>query len=256
MWKKLIKMLQENKDKIYYSIILIFFVLAVVYGVKGYFHHQSIHAVKDGNDLIGRIFSPFILAVLRFVLVVLLGIFVAMIVIATPLKRIKVMQFEVEFAEIAKQQEKQLNQFHFISSVLKLNTYFIGRVSSFSPVPYERTIQEILAKYEEFFQNELLINIQAQVWEYQAGTSPFSNPYYTNVMDRLVLETSSDKQVFIKNKVSVDTNILMAVREEFGKKVIVLIESKEHTFTDYDKEVVISIFEYGKNICHTTLLIP
>jgi hypothetical protein len=174
MWKKLIKLLQENKDKIYYSIILIFFVLAVVYGVKGYFHHQSIHAVKDGNDLIGRIFSPFILAVLRFVLVVLLGIFVAMIVIATPLKRIKVMQFEVEFAEIAKQQEKQLNQFHFISSVLKLNTYFIGRVSSFSPVPYERTIQEILAKYEEFFQNELLINIQAQVWEYQAGASPLS----------------------------------------------------------------------------------
>ncbi|PAD94027.1 hypothetical protein [Shouchella clausii] len=247
--------MQENKDKIYYATIAIFFLLAIIYSVRGYHYYQSLEMVKDSKDLLGRIFSPFVLACLRFIIVMMLGIFVAMNVIANPLKRLKVMQFEVEFAEIAKTQEKQLNQFHFLSSVLKQNEYFIGRVIDSGDIPYENTIQEILTKYEEFFDQELHINISTQVCVYNPEADFFSKPEYNRIAKKLAVENDPDKMIVTRKKVFGDTNFLMAIRDEFEEKFIVLIESNEHIFTDYDKEVMKGIMEFGKNVCDTVVLL-
>ncbi|MDN4075968.1 hypothetical protein [Fictibacillus terranigra] len=249
------KWMQQNKDKIYYAVISIFFIAAVVYAIKGYYYNHSLPTVKDGNDLMGRIFSPFILAVLRFVLVMLLGIFVAMNLIANPLKRIKVMQFEVEFAELAKVQEKQLNQFHFISSVLKQNDYFIRKFKHSPEVPYELVLREILMKYEEFFDSELQISLSAQVSEYLGDNDYFSNQEYNRLANLLYNEQDTDRKIITRKKMFGDTNFMMAAREELTGNYIVLIESKEHIFTDYDKEVLKGIFEYSKIVTDSIMLL-
>lgn len=248
----------KNKEHLYTSIILIFFVLAIWYGWRGYNYYTSVEAVKNGNDLMSRLFTPFVLATIRFVIVMLLGVFVAMNVIANPLKRIKVMQFEVEFAEIAKVQEKQLNQFHFISTVLKENMYFIGQASNYTGpgIPFNSTIQEILTQYELFFDTELSINIDAQVCLYQSGSLCFQNPEYNRMAEKLIAEPNPDKRMAVRKKITGNPNYMMAVSKEFGEINIVLIESKEHNFTDYDKEVMKCIFEYSENVCTLYSLLP
>jgi hypothetical protein len=255
MLMKIIRWLQQNKEKVYYGVIIVSFVIAVIYAWRGYHFHQSLPAVKDGNDLTGRVFSPFILAVIRFVVVMLLGIFIAMNIIANPMKRIKMMHFEVEFAEIAKVQEKQLNQFHFLSTALKQNDYFVHKVIGIDHIPFEKTIVEILKKYEEFFDNDLQININAQISEMQPNTDCFSKTEYNRIAKELSEEDEESKKFITRKKFFGDTNFMMGIREEFGSKYVVLIESKEHIFTDYDKEVLKSIFEYGVNICNTVALL-
>lgn len=248
--------LQQNKEKVYYFVIIISFVIAIVYAWKGYNYHQSLAAVKDGNDLMGRVFSPFVLAVIRFLIVMLLGIFVAMNIIANPMKRIKMMHFEVEFAEIAKVQEKQLNQFHFMSTALKENNYFLYEAIGGNGVPYEKTIREILKKYEEFFDSDLQINISAQALEYQAGVDPFTKREYNRIARDLLEETDGSKKILTRKKFFGNTNFMMGVFEEYNSQFIILIESEEHVFTDYDKEVLKGISEYAKNICTTVSLLP
>jgi hypothetical protein len=253
IWERM----QQNKDKIYYAVIMLFFIVGVIYAIKGYYYHQSIAAVKDGNDLIGRIFSPFILAVLRFVLVMLLGIFVAMNLIANPLKRIKVMQFEVEFAELAKVQEKQLNQFHFISSVLRQNDYFIKKFKNSDDIPYELVLRELLMKYEEFFDTELQISLSTQVLEYQEQKDSFLSPEYNRLTNLLMNELDSEilTKIHTRKKMFGETNFMLAARRELAGDYIVLIESKDHIFTDYDKEVLNGIFEYSKMITDSIMLL-
>jgi hypothetical protein len=253
IWERM----QQNKDKIYYAVIMLFFIVGVIYAIKGYYYHQSIAAVKDGNDLIGRIFSPFILAVLRFVLVMLLGIFVAMNLIANPLKRIKVMQFEVEFAELAKVQEKQLNQFHFISSVLRQNDYFIKKFKNSDDIPYELVLRELLMKYEEFFDTELQISLSTQVLEYQEQKDSFLSPEYNRLTNLLMNELDSEilTKIHTRKKMFGETNFMLAARREMAGEYIVLIESKDHIFTDYDKEVLNGIFEYSKMITDSIMLL-
>ncbi len=253
IWERM----QHNKDKIYYAVIMLFFIIGVIYAVKGYYYHQSLAAVKDGNDLMGRIFSPFILAVLRFVLVMLLGIFVAMNLIANPLKRIKVMQFEVEFAELAKVQEKQLNQFHFISSVLKQNDYFIKKFKNSDEVPFELVLRELLMKYEEFFDTELQISLSTQVLEYQEQKDAFLSPEYNRLTTLLIDELDSEEltKIHTRKKMFGETNFMLAARRELVGDYIVLIESKDHIFTDYDKEVLNGIFEYSKIITDSIMLL-
>jgi hypothetical protein len=253
IWERM----QQNKDKIYYAVIMLFFIVGVIYAIKGYYYHQSIAAVKDGNDLIGRIFSPFILAILRFVLVMLLGIFVAMNLIANPLKRIKVMQFEVEFAELAKVQEKQLNQFHFISSVLRQNDYFIKKFKNSDDIPYELVLRELLMKYEEFFDTELQISLSTQVLEYQEQKDSFLSPEYNRLTNLLMNELDSEilTKVHTRKKMFGETNFMLAARREMAGDYIVLIESKDHIFTDYDKEVLNGIFEYSKMITDSIMLL-
>jgi hypothetical protein len=253
IWERM----QQNKDKIYYAVIMLFFIVGVIYAIKGYYYHQSIAAVKDGNDLIGRIFSPFILAVLRFVLVMLLGIFVAMNLIANPLKRIKVMQFEVEFAELAKVQEKQLNQFHFISSVLRQNDYFIKKFKNSDDIPYELVLRELLMKYEEFFDTELQISLSTQVLEYQEQKDSFLSPEYNRLTNLLMNELDSEilTKIHTRKKMFAETNFMLAARREMAGDYIVLIESKDHIFTDYDKEVLNGIFEYSKMITDSIMLL-
>ncbi|MCM3733914.1 hypothetical protein M3196_19895 [Fictibacillus nanhaiensis] len=253
IWERM----QQNKDKIYYAVIMLFFIVGVIYAIKGYYYHQSIAAVKDGNDLIERIFSPFILAVLRFVLVMLLGIFVAMNLIANPLKRIKVMQFEVEFAELAKVQEKQLNQFHFISSVLRQNDYFIKKFKNSDDIPYELVLRELLMKYEEFFDTELQISLSTQVLEYQEQKDSFLSPEYNRLTNLLMNELDSEilTKIHTRKKMFGETNFMLAARREMAGDYIVLIESKDHIFTDYDKEVLNGIFEYSKMITDSIMLL-
>jgi hypothetical protein len=253
VWEKM----QHNKDKIYYIVIMLFFIVGVIYAIKGYYYHQSLAAVKDGNDLMGRIFSPFILAVLRFVLVMLLGIFVAMNLIANPLKRIKVMQFEVEFAELAKVQEKQLNQFHFISSVLRQNDYFIKKFKNSDDIPFEQVLRELLMKYEEFFDTELQISLSTQVLEYQERKDSFSSPEYNRLTNLLIdeLDSKALTNIHTRKKMFGETNIMLAARREMAGDYIVLIESKDHIFTDYDKEVLNGIFEYSKIITDSIMLL-
>jgi hypothetical protein len=253
IWERM----QQNKDKIYYAVIMLFFIVGVIYAIKGYYYHQSIAAVKDGNDLIGRIFSPFILAVLRFGLVMLLGIFVAMNLIANPLKRIKVMQFEVEFAELAKVQEKQLNQFHFISSVLRQNDYFIKKFKNSDDIPYELVLRELLMKYEEFFDTELQISLSTQVLEYQERKDSFLSPEYNRLTNLLMNELDSQilTKIHTRKKMFGETNFMLAARREMAGDYIVLIESKDHIFTDYDKEVLNGIFEYSKMITDSIMLL-
>jgi hypothetical protein len=253
IWERM----QQNKDKIYYAVIMLFFIVGVIYAIKGYYYHQSIAAVKDGNDLIGRIFSPFILAVLRFVIVMLLGIFVAMNLIANPLKRIKVMQFEVEFAELAKVQEKQLNQFHFISSVLRQNDYFIKKFKNSDDIPYELVLRELLMKYEEFFDTELQISLSTQVLEYQEQKDSFLSPEYNRLTNLLMNELDSEilTKIHTRKKMFGETNFMLAARREMAGDYIVLIESKDHIFTDYDKEVLNGIFEYSKMITDSIMLL-
>jgi hypothetical protein len=253
VWEKM----QHNKDKIYYIVIMLFFIVGVIYAIKGYYYHQSLAAVKDGNDLMGRIFSPFILAVLRFVLVMLLGIFVAMNLIANPLKRIKVMQFEVEFAELAKVQEKQLNQFHFISSVLRQNDYFIKKFKNSDDIPFEQVLRELLMKYEEFFDTELQISLSTQVLEYQERKDSFSSPEYNRLTNLLIdeLDSKALTKIHTRKKMFGETNIMLAARREMAGDYIVLIESKDHIFTDYDKEVLNGIFEYSKIITDSIMLL-
>jgi hypothetical protein len=236
---------------------MLFFIVGVIYAIKGYYYHQSLAAVKDGNDLMGRIFSPFILAVLRFVLVMLLGIFVAMNLIANPLKRIKVMQFEVEFAELAKVQEKQLNQFHFISSVLRQNDYFIKKFKNSDDIPFEQVLRELLMKYEEFFDTELQISLSTQVLEYQERKDSFSSPEYNRLINLLIdeLDSKALTKIHTRKKMFGETNIMLAARREMAGDYIVLIESKDHIFTDYDKEVLNGIFEYSKIITDSIMLL-
>jgi hypothetical protein len=249
--------MQRNKDKIYYAVIMLFFIFGVIYAIKGYYYHQSLAAVKDGNDLMGRIFSPFILAVIRFVLVMLLGIFVAMNLIANPLKRIKVMQFEVEFAELAKVQEKQLNQFHFISSVLRQNDYFIKKFKNSNEIPFELVLRELLMKYEEFFDTELQISLSTQVLEYQERKDSFLSPEYNRLTNLLIdeLDSKTLTKIYTRKKMFGETNIMLAARREMAGDYIVLIESKDHIFTDYDKEVLNGIFEYSKIITDSIMLL-
>lgn len=256
MFRRTWEWLQRNKEKVYYFVIFVSFVVAIVYAWRGYEYHQSLAAVKDGNDLMGRVFSPFVLAVIRFLIVMLLGIFVAMNIIANPMKRIKMMHFEVEFAEIAKVQERQLNQFHFMSTALKSNDYFLYRAIGGNGVPYEKTIREILKKYEEFFDSDLQINISTEVLEYQPGVDPFSKKEYNRVALELVEETEDSRKILARKKFFGNTNFMMGVFEEYNSKFIVLIESEEHIFTDYDKEVLKGICEYAKNICTTVSLLP
>jgi hypothetical protein len=249
--------MQRNKDKVYYAVIMLFFIFGVIYAIKGYYYHQSLAAVKDGNDLMGRIFSPFILAVIRFVLVMLLGIFVAMNLIANPLKRIKVMQFEVEFAELAKVQEKQLNQFHFISSVLRQNDYFIKKFKNSNEIPFELVLRELLMKYEEFFDTELQISLSTQVLEYQERKDSFLSPEYNRLTNLLIdeLDSKTLTKIHTRKKMFGETNIMLAARREMAGDYIVLIESKDHIFTDYDKEVLNGIFEYSKIITDSIMLL-
>ncbi|MFG6494762.1 hypothetical protein P8610_05350 [Fictibacillus sp. UD] len=253
VWERM----QHNKDKIYYVVIMVFFIVGVIYAVKGYYYNQSLAAVKDGNDLMGRIFSPFILAVLRFVLVMLLGIFVAMNLIANPLKRIKVMQFEVEFAELAKVQEKQLNQFHFISSVLRQNDYFIKKFKNSDDIPYEPVLRELLMKYEEFFDTELQISLSTQVLEYQEQKDSFLSPEYNRLTTLLMdeLDSGALTKIHTRKKMFGETHFMLAARRELVGDYIVLIESKDHIFTDYDKEVLNGIFEYSKIITDSIMLL-
>ncbi|MFP7486429.1 hypothetical protein SFC65_19885 [Priestia filamentosa] len=248
--------LNKHKDKIYFIVIFLFFAGALIYAINGYKHYVTLQPVKDKNELLGRIFSPFVMAALRFVLVMLLGVFVAMIVIAHPFKRIKVMQFEVEFSEIAKVQEKQLNQFHFVSSLLKQTELFVSRVSDFEDIPYAKTLEEVLVEYEKFFDEDLDVPITTGVYTVGRDTQFFESSEYQSVARKLLEEVNPDKQIVTRKNFLGKSNFLMAVGEEYGEKVVVLIESKEHTFTDYDKQSVEGIMEYAKIVCDMWILTP
>lgn len=286
--------MQRNKDLIYYVVILFFFGAAAYYGYKGYEYYRTAEAVKDGNDLLGKIFTPFLLAVIRFIIVMLLGVFVAMNIVAKPLKRIKVMQFEVEFNEvaneIAKVQDKQLNQVHFLSTILKERDYFISKavhqsdLNAFDGTPisdeldgqemsyvlidnpiinrsdnnmYKGVIEEVFSRYEDFFNNDLNINLSIQVLTYgNENDDLFSNPHYNRIANKLSTETDPGKQMIIRQRFFGNTNFLMSFREEYNNRFVVLLESDQHIFTDYDKEVVNSILEFGKWVQDTVSLIP
>lgn len=249
------KWLADNKDKIYYGVLVLFFIIAIYYSFKGYFFFRDTPAVKDGNDLIGRIFSPFVLAILRFVIVMLFGIFIAMNFIANPLKRIKVMQFEVEFSEVAKVQETQLNQFHFLSFMLKKTEFFCGKVEGSSEIPYLPTVQNIFTEYEQFFDQELSIHITTGVYEYDGENTYYSSPEHKRLVKSLLSETDPEKWFRIRKKTFGEMNLLIGIREQYGSKYIAVLESKEHTFTDYDVEVLKSIFEHSKVICDMSILV-
>lgn len=248
---KFFKFLSKHRMSIYYIIILAFFLFGIYYAYKGYAYHQTLPAVQDNNDLLGRMFSPFILAIIRFLIVTLVGIFVAMILISNPLKRIKVMQFEVEFTELAKVQEKQVNQFNFLSTVLKENDTFLAWAIDEEDDSFKRTVTELLTKYEQFFETELDININAYISKYDPYASSFTQPEYNRMANKLAQQLKEENQFMTKKRIFGKTNLMMTVKDYYGQKYVVLIESEEHIFADYDREVLKSLLEYAIIICDT-----
>lgn len=163
-------MKSRNGSLIYYIVIVIFFLLASWYAVKGYHYHQSLPEIQSTSDLLERVLTPFVIAIIRFLIVTTLGIFVANYIIAKPLKRIKVLSLELEFSElkteIAQIQEMQLNKFHFITSLLEQKEYFISKILDSEGVPYKQVISDVLKEYGNFLSAELGKNISGEVFEY------------------------------------------------------------------------------------------
>jgi len=249
----------RNRSLIYYIVIVIFFLLALWYAGKGYHYHKSLPEVQNTSDLLGRILTPFVIAIIRFLIVTILGIFVANYIIAKPLKRLKVLSLELEFSElkteIAQIQEMQLNKFHFVTSLLAQKEYFISKVLDSEEIPYKKVISDVLKEYGNFLSAELGENISGEVFEYEDDKKEyFFQPEY----NRLVINVAEDeksKAILTRKNFFGDRNIMMASTKEFeGINCIVCITSDNHEFTDYDIEILKIIFEICKTICETAIL--
>ncbi len=245
---------------IYLASLIGLIAISSYYAWIGYFHDQALPAVADGNDLLGRIFTPFVLALVRFVIVFLIGLSLLLILLSKPLQRIKVMQVELDFsndmAVLASVQEKQFNQLSFLSQILQKNDHFLSMAVNAEDVPsmFKGTMSEIMKKYEELFE-EIGIDITTETHLYIPGIPCFEKRDYNRLMERLANEPLPGKKITFKKKTLSDTALMMGVRQENGFQYVVAIESRGYEFQPYDKEMLECFFDYTKTICDTASLI-
>ncbi|WP_130860424.1 hypothetical protein [Gracilibacillus phocaeensis] len=257
--KKIIQYFTKNRNIIYYSLITLFIIMGLIYAIKGYYYHQDMGQIKSGNDLLSVIFTPFVLAIIRFLMVVCFGLFLATIIIAIPLRRVKVMQFEIEFAEkateIAKIQDKQFNQLHFLENVLKEDNYFIGKFHQKDGIPYREVIEHLFHSYEVFFNDELKTNLHFE-WIDAGNGENFDDKRLKRLMD--TLKTQENDNVLIRNRTIFGSNILMLYQEELelGAELYILLSSSEYEFTDFDVKIIQSLLEIARIICDSISMIP
>src|SRR5699024_6595470 len=119
----------------------------------------------------GRILTPFVIAIIRFLIVTILGFFVANYIIAKPLKRLKVLSLELEISELKTEidqiQEMQLNKFHFVTSLLAQKEYYISKIIDSKEIPYKKFNSDVLKEYVNFICAELVDYISGEVFEYK-----------------------------------------------------------------------------------------
>ncbi|WP_156291710.1 hypothetical protein [Oceanobacillus salinisoli] len=254
--KKITNLFSRYKNIIYYSVVILFVIIGFIYAVRGYYYYQDIEQIASGSDLLGAIFTPFALSIVRFLIVVCFGIFLATTIIAIPLRRIKVMQFEVEFAEkateIAEIQDKQFNQLHFLEKVLKENSYFIGRFYQEDGIPYKAVIEHLLHSYEIFFNDELGTNLHFELVDAGNGET-FEDKRLKRMMT--TFDNPENNNVLIRNRTIFGSNILMLHQEELEEDLCILLSSSEYEFTDFDVKIIQSLLETARIICDSISLI-
>lgn len=231
-------------------------IIGLIYAVKGYYYYQDIEQIDSGSDLLGIIFTPFVLAIMRFLIVVCFGIFLATTIIAIPLRRIKVMQFEVEFAEkateIAEIQDKQFNQLHFLTKVLIEDNYFIGMFYQEDGIPYRAVSEYLFHSYEVFFNDELGTNLHIELTEKGNGET-FDDKRLKRLM--ATFDNPENDDVLIRNRTIFGSNILMLHQEELDIELCILLSSSEYEFTDFDVKIVQSLLETARIICNNISII-
>lgn len=212
--------------------------------------------ISNSDELLGVIFTPFVIAVIRLVIVVLVGIFIATITIAIPLRRISVMQIEIEFVEkataIAEIQDKQLNQLLFLERVLKDNGYFIGMYFQKEGIPYREVMEDILDAYEKFFNDELKTNLHYEIVDVHNREEFGSRKL--NRLQRTLRKPESDDHL-IRNHTIMGENLLMFRKEEQEQELLILLSSATYEFTDYDVKIVQSLLETTRIICDSISIV-
>lgn len=230
--------------------MILSFIIGIIYAVKGYYYYQGMEKVSGGGELLGVIFTPFVIAIMRLLIVVFVGIFLATITIAIPLRRISVMQFEVEFAEkateIAEIQDKQLNQLLFLERVLRDNGYFIGMHFQKEGIPYKEVIEDILDSYEHFFNDELKTNLHFEIVDVK-NDETFDNRKLNQFKNTLSKPEKDD--YLVRNHTIMGNNLLMIHQEEQEEELFILLSSSKYEFTDYDVKIIQSLLETTRIIC-------
>lgn len=231
---------------------MIFVIIGLIYAIKGYIYYQDEEQLTKGSNLLSVLSTPFILALIRFFIVVCFGIFLSTTIIANPLRKIKVMQFEVEFAEkateIAQIQDKQFNQLHFLERVLKENNHFIGKFFNSPIIPYKDVVEEIFQSYEEFFNDELNTNLHFELIDIGNNES-----FEDRRLNRMLTSITNpvNERTMIRNRNVLGNNLLMLYQqeEEYNKEFCILLSSSEYEFTDYDIKIIQSLLETSRIIC-------
>lgn len=245
--KRYKQFLNENKKVFYITIVIASILIGSIYALRGYYYHQGMDQISSSRELFGFIFTPFLIAMIRLLIVVFVGLFLATIILAIPLRKVRMMQFEVEFAEkaneIANIQDKQLNQLLFLERVLKDNAYFIGNYFQEKEIPYREIIEDILESYEKFFTEELKTNLYFEIVDEKYGET-FDN----NQLNRFknTLSKPAKDNDLIRNHTMWNNNILMIHQEE---ELFILLSSSEHEFTDYDIKIIKALLETTRMIC-------
>jgi hypothetical protein len=254
--KKLREILEENKSVIYYGVLVLSAIAGLIYAIKGYYFYQDLDKISGGAQLLGIIFTPFVLAIVRFLIVVCFGVFLSTVIIAIPLRRIKIMQFELEFeekaVEIADIQDKQFNQVHFLEKVLKNNNFFIGKFYKKKGIPYKAVIEYLFNSYELFFNDELGTNLHFELADKRNGEK-FNDKRLKRLMNTVT--TPGNSNTLIRNRTIFGNNILMLYQEELGEKLCILLSSSEYEFTDFDIKIIQSLLEIARMVCDSISII-
>lgn len=247
--KRIINFLVKNKNIIYYVILVIFATIGLFYAYRGYIFYQGMEKVSSGKDLLGIFFTPFVIAIIRFIIVCALGMFVATLAIAIPLRRIKVMQFEMEVAEsineIAEVQHKHVNQLYFLRSTLNDSDFFIGKYLKSGGNSYKNIAIELLTNYSSFFNDELKTNLHFDTVK-EDELSKISDRSVKRLIE--TVRDYNDKNFIIRNRTIFGNHMMIIKAEDRDSDVYFIFSSSEYEFGEYDAYIIESLLIVAKNI--------
>lgn len=176
--------------------------------------------------------------------------FVATLVISIPLRRLKVMQFEVEFSErvdvFAEVQGKHYNQLNFLRGTLNDSDYFAGKYFLNDRNTFQNITVELLNKYSSFFNDELKTNLHFDTVE-EDELNEISDRRVKRLIET-VSNLDDDESYLIRNRTILGNHMMVIKAEDRDSDLYIIISSSEYEFGEFDARIIESLLIVAKSI--------
>jgi len=244
--ERMINWVETNQSSIYFCGMLLTLFIAALTSIWIFIVYPDLSAINQNSPLIEILISPFMVALLHFILVFLLGNLIVITITMTYTRRMKAFNIEVEFEDRAHKQIK-VGQAHYLSEILAEHPKIVGHFWERKSVTYKELLEKICYNYQEYFTRSFGQNLSYEVKTVNQGQ--FSKPELQVL--RYIVETKTD--VGFQNRLLKSNTLIMGVSAsevlaEIAREsdvVVTFWSDKGYLFDEYDVEAIRALMKYG-----------